>query len=227
MNLNKEIINSLSEKASTKQEVFERTTKFFELFKVRLKAFAELYQSQIEGIDQRVDIQFTSRGTYDAKLKFGGDTLLFHMHTNVFGFDENHPILKTGYVKEDYLRGYCGMINIYNFLSDSFKYNRVNDAGYLIARIFLNKENHFFVDGKRQLGYLFNDFPNAQLDADKIDKIIEASVLHSLYFDLLTPEFSNMGKVTIFQIMELTKNMKLTTDKRLGFKYSFEKKSVK
>jgi len=34
------------------------------------------------------------------------------------------------------------MISIYNFLSDSFKFNRVNDIGYLIARVFTNKENH-------------------------------------------------------------------------------------
>ena len=45
------------------------------------------------------------------------------------------------------------MINIYNFLSDSFVYDRERDLGYLVARVFLNKEGHFFVQGKKQLGF--------------------------------------------------------------------------
>jgi hypothetical protein len=43
--------------------------------------------------------------------------------------------------------GYFGVVNVYNFLSDSFRYNRERDLGYLVARIFLNKEGHFFVQG--------------------------------------------------------------------------------
>ena len=55
------------------------------------------------------------------------------------------------------------MINIYNFLADSFKYNRLNDVGYLVGRVFLNKDLHYFVEGKRQLGFLYNDFVNDKL----------------------------------------------------------------
>ncbi len=227
MELNQNIIKTLKEKTSTKQEVFHKVMNHFEIFKTRLRAIAESYHHEIIKHDDRVDIQYSSKGSYDAKLKFGGDTLLFHMHTNVFGFEENHPIWKIGYVKEDPLRAYCGMINIYNFLSDSFKFNRVNDAGYLIARIFINKDNHFFVDGKRQMGFLFTDFANAEISEANIDKIIEASLVYSLDFDLLTPNYSAMQRVTINQIIELTKNMKLTTDKRLGFKYSWERNDLK
>ena len=56
------------------------------------------------------------------------------------------------YPEENPNRGFCGLIHIYNFLNDSFKYNRVHDLGYLIGRIFINHENHFMVQGKRQLG---------------------------------------------------------------------------
>ena len=38
-----------------------------------------------------------------------------------------------------------------------------NDLGYLIGRIFINHENHFMVQGKRQLGFLYNDFINQLL----------------------------------------------------------------
>src|SRR5574340_1141800 len=59
----------------------------------------------------------------------------FH-HTNVFEFDTRHLVWKTSYVKEKATRSFCRMINVYNFLPDSFKYNRANDLGYLVARIF-------------------------------------------------------------------------------------------
>ena len=66
------------------------------------------------------------------------------MHTNTFSFDKSHQIWNSSYVKEDEYKAYCGVINVYNFLSDSFKYNRANDLGYMIGRLFINKEKHFF-----------------------------------------------------------------------------------
>ena len=74
------------------------------------------------------------------------------------------------------------------FLSDSFKYNRLNDAGYLIARVFINKEKHFFVEGDKQLGMLFNDFVNQEINSTEIDKIINESMIYALNFDLQVPD---------------------------------------
>jgi hypothetical protein len=55
------------------------------------------------------------------ELKVAGDTIIFHMHTNVFKLDQSHSLWKTSYLGEDELRGYFGVVNMYNFLSDSFK----------------------------------------------------------------------------------------------------------
>ena len=209
MELNQNIIKTLKEKTSTKQEVFHKVINHFEIFKTRLRAIAESYHHEIIKHDDRVDIQYSSKGSYDAKLKFGGDTLLFHMHTNVFGFEENHPIWKIGYVKEDPLRAYCGMINIYNFLSDSFKFNRVNDAGYLIARVFINKDKHFFLEGDKQLGFLFNDFVNQQINTKEIERIIEETMVYALNFDLQTPNFNEVKVVSVHQILDMNNNQKL------------------
>jgi hypothetical protein len=220
--LNDQILTNLKGKTSTKQDVFHRITSHFDLIKKQLKETSQVYQEQCAAIDNRIEVLYSSKSYYDAKLKFGGDTLLFHMHTNVFSFNETHPIWNWGYVKKDRLNAYCGMINVYNFLSDSFKFNRVNDAGYLIARIFINKEDHFFVEGKRRLGFQFNNFGSDIFDQNAINTIIDECILFSLDFDLLTPGYSAMQKVSISQITELTKNMKLSTDKRLGFKFSNE-----
>ena len=65
---------------------------------------------------------------------------------NVFDFEKTHKVHRTSYVKKDKGNFYCGMINVYNFLADSFKYNRVKDSGYLVGRLFINQDLHFFVE---------------------------------------------------------------------------------
>jgi len=137
----------------------------------------------------------------------------------VFDFPKSHNIWQSSYVKENEMRAYCGMINVYNFLADSFKYNRVNDVGYLVARCFINNELHYFVEGKKRLGILYNDFINETIDNRKIRSLIESTILYSLDFDLLTPPYNSMNEVSVMDIIEVTNAMKIKTGKRLGFKF--------
>ena len=181
---------------------------------------AKILNNEVQ--DKDVEVSYEESGDFDAKLKFSGDTLLLHMHSNIFDFDSSHQIHKTSYVKEDKMRSFCGVINIYNFLSDSLKYNRLNDAGFLIARIFINKDNHFFVEGDKQLGFLFNDFVNQQIDKVKICKIIDTAMIYALNFDLQTPNFNDVKVVSLHQILDINNNHKIKTSKRLGFKFSSE-----
>lgn len=170
-------------------------------------------------VDKEVTFEYIDKSDFEFQIKFGGDVLVFFMHTNVFDFDKSHNIWNSSYVKEDRMRTYCGMINIYNFLADSFKYNRVDDIGYLVARCFINKDEHYFVEGKRQLGFLYNDFINETINTKKIKNIIESSILYSMEFDLLTPRYETMSTVSVQEINEVTSIIKLKTGKRLGFKF--------
>jgi hypothetical protein len=146
------------------------------------------------------------------------------MHSNVFDFANSHEIHKTSYVKEDKMRSFCGVIHIYNFLNDSFKYNRINDVGNLVARIFINKDKHFFVEGEKQLGFLFNDFVNQKINIQTMEQIIDASILFSLKFDLITPNFQDINLVDVHHLLDMNNSHKLRTSKSLGFKFSFENK---
>jgi len=220
MNNKEKIVQLLKTKSSTKQEVFRKTKSVFAEFQHNLKAKSDVINNELS--DKDVQVIYTSAGDFESKLKFSGDTLLFHMHSNIFDFQNSHSIHKTKYVKEDALRSFCGVINIYNFLSDSFKYNRMNDAGYLIARVFVNKDKHFFVEGDEQLGLLFNDFKNQQINTVQIDKIINETILYALNFDLQAPNFNDVKVVSIHQILDMNSNQKLKTAKRMGYKFSFE-----
>jgi hypothetical protein len=147
------------------------------------------------------------------------------MHTNVFKLDQSHSFWKTNYLTEDEMRGYFGVVNVYNFLSDSFKYNRERDLGYLVARIFLNKEGHFFVQGKRQLGFLYNDLAGSKMDRDRLREVLHSIILYVLDFDLLAPPYDQVNQVTVSEMNELSASP-LSTGKRLGFRFQADVEDV-
>jgi hypothetical protein len=217
-----EIIDLLQQKASTKQAIYRITQSVFSDFQKALNQKAKRIATAVATKDKCVEVKYSSKGKFEAQIKFSADTLLFHMHSNVFDFPSTHAIHKTKYVKEDKLRAFCGVIHVYNFLSDSLKYNRVNDIGFLIARIFINKDNHFFVEGDKQLGFLFNDFINQQIDTQQINKIIDLLMVYAINFDLQTPNFNDIKDVFVHQILDMNNNQKIKTAKRMGYKFSFE-----
>ncbi len=216
------IFKLLKEKASLKQDIFGNTVKTFAEFKNILKSLATELSKEVTAKDKRVLIEFKDKDPHQCELRVAGDLLIFYMHTNVFEFDKSHPIWKSSYVKEDESRSYCGMIMVYNFLSDSFKYNRTADVGYLVGRIFINKDLHFYVDGKKQLGFLHNDFVSSNIGTAEITSIIESAILYCLEFDLFTPPFDTLKEVTVNEILEASNAMQIKTGKRLGFRFQAE-----
>lgn len=220
------ILKLLKEKSSLKQEIFHQNIKLFEELKEVLKEIVTGLKDKVETIDKRITVDYTEKGPYEIELKIAGDVLLFYMHTNVFEFEKSHPVWKTSYLNENPSRSYCGMIIIYNFLADSFRYNRVNDVGYMIARIFINNELHYFVEGKRQLGFLYNDFPNNKIDKGALKNIVESAILYALDFDLFTPPFEEMQEISISQILEVSENLRIKTGKRLGFRFQSDSDQI-
>lgn len=213
------IFQTVKDKSVLKQDVFNNIILNFKILKQVLKEIGDDLSSRIESVDERVIIEYKDTGEFEAQLRVAGDVLVFHMHTNVFKFDSQNSLWNTSYFKENGNRGYCGLINVYNFLNDSIKYNRVNDSGYMIGRVFVNAENHFMVEGKRQMGFLYNDIINSVIDKDKMKAIIQSAVLYTLDFDLLIPAYDQVKEVSVFEIQQLSDKQKLKTAKRLGFQF--------
>lgn len=220
------ILQLLQVKSGMKQDVYARTIALFGELKQLLQEIANDLEGGITAVDKRIHVKYVDKGEMAAEVKVAGDTIIFHMHTNVFKLDQSNSLWKTSYLGEDELRGYFGVINIYNFLSDSFKYNRERDLGYLVARLFLNKEGHFFVQGKRQLGFLYNDLPDNTLDRDKLRQVLHSVILYVLDFDLLAPPYDQVNQVTVMEMNELNANSQLSTGKRLGFRFHTDVEDV-
>ncbi len=220
------ILKLFKEKSSLKQDVFYNNIKVFEELKDIIKEVSSELKEEAEKIDNRIIVDYIEKGPYEVELKVAGDILFFQMHTNVFDFDKSHPMWKTAYVRENPSRSFCGMIYVYNFLSDSFKYNRVNDVGYMIARLFINNERHYFVEGKRQLGFLYNDFANKIIDREALKNIILSAIIYAIDFDLFTPPFEEMQEISVSQILEASENMRIKTGKRLGFRFQSDNDQI-
>ena len=216
------ILETLSTTSVLKQDVFQLTKDRFAEFKMILEELAGEWHKEISGIDKRVEIKYLDRSEFECELIVAGDRLIFNMHTNVFQFDSNNALWQTSYLKDNPNNAYCGTIRIYNFLNDSFKLRRTNDVGYMIARVFINSQNHFFVQGKRQLGFLFNDFKHAELSKAEIKRVVESAVLYTLSFDLYIPPYSSVQEVTVSDILDIRNNVGITTGKRLGYKFQSE-----
>jgi hypothetical protein len=213
------ILKLLEEKSTLKQDVYQNMLARFAEFKQVIRQTALELSEHMQKVDKRVTVAYKDRGEFESELQVAGDVLIFHMHTNVFEFDKTHPLWKTSYVKNTPEHSYCGMIVVYNFLADSFRFNRVNDVGYMVARIFINRENHYFVEGKRQMGFLYNDLSNGVMDMPAISSVVESIILYSLDFDLLTPPFDSVKEVSVSEIQEAANAMQLKTGKRLGFRF--------
>lgn len=217
-----EIIQRLSEKSTTKYKVYDNTLAVFESIKKLVSDTSVDIKKSVNNLDITIPIEYVEKGKFELELKVAADLVLMTMHSNVFKMPDSHFVRQTKYVKEDPLRAYCGVINIYNFLADSFKYNRYNDVGFLIGRIFINHENHFFVEGKKQLGFLFNDFTNQVIDPEKIKNIINTSILFSIELDLIAPPFDAIQAISVGEMSQLTSSISLKTGKRLGFRFEYE-----
>jgi hypothetical protein len=211
------IIKSLKEKAIMKLEIYKQSKELFKLFKENLQELNADLAGQVNTGETKLGFNYAEKSDHEASISFAGDTLIFHLHSNVFNFDKSHFMYNSPYIKQDEDRAYCSVINVYNFLTDSFKYNREHDIGYLIARIFINKDKHFFVEGKRQLGYLYNDFGTSIMNKETSMAVIESAVLYAIDFDLLTPNYEQVKQVSIGEIYYHSEMLQQKTGKRMGF----------
>lgn len=219
MNAQRTIVDKIITKSSMKLQVFENLQHTFYTMKRTAQEIALETDRKVSKVNKKLVVEFRDKGEFEGELRFAGDILIFTMHTNVFEFPRLHEVMKTAYVTEDLTRSYCGVIHVYNFLADSFRYNRMNDLGYLVARIFINKDRHFIVEGKRQIGYSFSQFSKEPINKFDLRNIIESAMLYSIDFDLLTPPYDLVKEVSVLEIQENSYNMKIKTGKRLGFRF--------
>ena len=218
-NKERKIIETLKTKSLVKKNVYKLMKDIFNEFKDVAQEQINILNTELYSFDNRLILEYKEKSQFEFEIKVAGDVLIFQMHTNVFEFYRSHRVWQTSYLRDNKMSSYSGIINVYNFLADSFKYNRKNDLGYLIARVFINKDRHYFVEGKRQLGFMYSLFGDKIIEKESIEEIINTAILYSLEFDLLVPPYDDMKVISVHQIEQSIENSNVKTGKRLGFQF--------
>ena len=76
------------------------------------------------------------------------------------------------------------------------------------------------VEGKRQLGFLYNDFSTNTLDKAQLKSIIQSAIIYCLDFDLLVPGYDIVKEVSVRDINQIIDDSRIRTGKRLGFVFN-------
>ncbi len=220
------ILQAIIERSNLSQRVYDNTYAVMTKLKEILHELAsELDEELEESLDERVRIEYRDRGKYEAHFTFGENLLIFSMHTDIFRFGEGDTVWRNDYVSGEPDNAFCGIINVWNFLKDSFEHKRLGDEGYLVARIFVNREMRYFVEGKGQTAFTRAEFGRHPVDKEGLADIIEAAIDYALHFDLLVPPYESQKVVTAEQFNTKMENSKMQTGKLMG--YSFDVSDIK
>lgn len=210
----------LESKSSAKQVTYKNLLSAFDLLAKESKRIITELKKRVKPGDEDVTVDFRLINEHEFHVKLAGDLLVFVLHTNVVTFADEHPLMKSDYIKEKEINRYFGQVMIYNFMSDSIKYNRMNDPGYLLARILINHENRFLVEGEGQLGFLYETISQGQITELELNSIVKLSLKIAIENDLMAPPFPDVRFITVYQKNE--KTQELGAGQKIGFRMSYQ-----
>ncbi len=210
----------LETKSTAKQITYKNLLQAFQTLQADARqVIAEIKKKARPG-DQDVTTDFMPVNEHEFQVKLAGDLLVFVLHTNIVTFQENHPVMQSEYIRQQNINRYFGQIMIYNFMSDSIRFNRINDPGYLLARLLINHEGRYVIEGDgplAQLGQKVSDNPITDLELTNLVKISLALAIEN---DLVAPPFPDVRFITLHQKLE--KTQELGAGQKIGFRMSYQ-----
>ncbi len=217
------ITKLLESKSAAKQTTYKHLLAAFLLLSKESKRILAELKKKTNTKDKDVTIEFTAVNEHEFHVKLAGDLLIFVLHTNIVTFADDHFIMQDSYMKRQEVNRYFGQIMIYNFMSDSLKFNRVNDPGYLLARLMINHDNRFFIEGEGQLATLFSKVSDQPLTSETLDALVKISLAIAIENDLMAMPYPDVKFITLYQKLEHTPDM--GGGQKIGFQMSYEDKT--
>lgn len=210
------IVSKLQTTSKLKYNLFESTESLFkELESICGDLSLEITKENKEG--KPIPIKVEKINDYEFIFRIGGDVLIFILQSNIVRLPDDTYLSKSKYLKEDVSLRYFGQILIYNFLSDTLTFGRLDDPGYLIGRILLNRENKFFLEGDRKIVFNFPELKENPVSKEKMRDLVEQLIESALENDLLAPSFQDIMLITYHQKIEHTSSM--GNPQKIGFDF--------
>ena len=212
-----QIFEGLKQKSTAKQAIYRNTVAAFDcLRKVTQELVLELTE-KITPLDSSVVIEYRTINEMEFHIRFSGDLLIFVQHSNIITFPDEYGPMPTPYVEADFRRRFFGHIMAYNFMADSIKYQRLNDPGYLVGRLLINIENHYFLEGVQQLELPDNDMSDNKVTEEAMKLFVESAMIAAVNNDLIAPPLPEIQRINVKQKIE---NQQVSRGKKVGFSFS-------
>jgi hypothetical protein len=213
----------LENKSTAKQITYKILISAFESLARESKRVVGELKKKVKPSDQDVTVDFKRINDHEFQVKLAGDLLIFVVHTNIVTFDEGHDVMKDPYIKEKEINRYFGQIMIYNFMSDSIKFNRVNDPGYLLARLLVNHDGRYIVEGEGKVGVVYSHISPAAITEHDLNVLVKLGLTLAIENDLMAPPYPDVKFITLYQKLE--KTQELGAGQKIGFRMSYHGKS--
>jgi hypothetical protein len=212
----------LESKSSAKQTAYKHICRAFSILEAESRSIVEELKRRARPTDQDVTVEFNSISKQEFDVKLAGDMLIFVLGTNIVTLEESHPIMREEYIRQNDVNRYFGQIMIYNFMAESLKFNRTNDPGYLLARLMINHENRFFIEGEKELES-YNGISEVPITDEDLQKVVKIALKMAIENDLVAPAFTEVKSITVNQKRD--HSLELGGAQKIGFRMSYENKT--
>ncbi|SET56120.1 hypothetical protein [Hymenobacter actinosclerus] len=211
-----QIFEGLKQKSSAKQAIYRQTLDTFELLRQVSQELVLELSNKVTAFDSSVLIEYRPVNEMEFHIRFSGDLLMFVLHSNIVTFPDDYGPMPTKYVEQDFRRRFFGHIMAYNFMADSIKYQRLNDPGYLVGRLLINIDRHYFLEGVQQLELPDNDMSDNLVTEDGLRLFVESAMIAAVNNDLIAPPMTDIQKITVKQKLE---NQQVSRGSKVGFSF--------
>ena len=94
---------------------------------------------------------------------------------------------------------------------------RMNDAGMLLSRFFINGEGHYMAEGIGRLGIPFTE---SECSKEVMQSWVEHAMLQAMDMDLVVAPFNEIHEISVMELEGLREELRQRTSKRLGYRPS-------
>ena len=214
-----QIFDGLRQKSAAKQAIFRNTLAAFDCLRIVSQELVVELTRKLTSFDSSVVIEYRPVNDMEFHIRFSGDLLVFIMHSNIVTFPEDFGPMPSAYVAEDFRRRFFGHIMAYNFMADSIKYQRLNDPGYLVGRLLVNIDNHYFLEGVQQLELPENNMSDNLITSNGMRLFVESAMIAAVNNDLIAPPLPEIQRISVKQKLE---NQQVSRGSKMGFSFSNE-----
>ena len=212
-----QIFDGLKQKSTAKQAIYRNTLAAFDCLRLVSQELVVELSRKLTPLDSGVVIDYRSINDMEFHIRFSGDLLVFVMHSNIVTFPDDYGLMTTKYVEADFRHRFFGHIMAYNFMADSIKYQRLNDPGYLVGRLLVNINNHYFLEGVQQLELPNNDMSDNSITSESMRLFVESAMIAAVNNDLIAPPLPDIQKISVKQKLE---NQQVGRGSKVGFSFS-------